>query len=208
MKKRHKQPSAIAASVPSLPITAAFKKHRDENLREIMSGADIAERHVLDAFGELAATNLKALIPENRGVIARIAFQRLFDGETVEDVKVWLAIKVRDQRLALEKDAKTVLGLQAGRKRGGANSVTNRQAPWQAWRDWICAHASVRDPTEVSSDLRRSVVDVICFRGGARNSRPTLDASVPSTLPILRGRTGKVPSDDSIRRNLFGSRAK
>jgi hypothetical protein len=208
MKKRRKRSPAKSASLSDSPIVAVFKKHADESLREISSGADVAERNVLEVLGDLAATKLKALAPENRAAIAQIALQRLRDGETVEDVNAWLSIKVLDQRLVHEREARKASGIQSERKRGGTNSAANRRAPWLTWRDWICKHADVQDPAKVDSDLKRSIVDVISFRNGAHIQPPGLDTCVPVELPRLPGRAGKPPSDDTIRRNLFFSRAK
>jgi hypothetical protein len=207
--KKGRQTSAKASSpLATFPVAETFKKVSDEYLREIASGAVVAERRVREVFGELAAANLKAIIPEQRLAIARDAFQRLIDGDAIDDVVLWLSIKVRDQRRSLEKSAKTVSGIVAERKRGGSNSAAARRARWAPWRKWICEEKRVTNPDAVHPNFKRSIIEVIRFRSGARIPKPPRDASIPDELPIIRGLRGKPPSEDSIRRNLFGSRAK
>ena len=190
------------------PITAAFKRMSDEQLRETASGAPIAERYVSKFLGDAAVANLRALMPENRAAVALEAFRRIEKGATVDEVNAWLSLAVLDQRLALEEAAQESLDAKAARSRGAAASTAARGAPWQAWREWICKDAEVSVPAKAHRNFKNSIVDVIRFRGGAGIPKPPRDSSVPKNLPVLRGRDQGPPSEDAIRRNLFGSRAK
>ena len=203
-KERSKEPDPPMES----PIIASLKKIADENLRESVSGADVAERHVLEFFGEAAAAHLKALIPELRVTTAQEAFERHKSGATADEISAWLSIRVRDQRRILEKTAQENSDAKVERRHGGIQSVAVRRAPWQAWREWICEYAKVSTPAKAHQNFKNSIVEVIRFRCGAKVPKPSRNASVPKTLPNPRGQDGKAPSEDSIRRNLFNSRAK
>jgi hypothetical protein len=185
------------------PVAAMLQRRADARLREIASNSDVAERHVFEELGEVALANLRALSPERRAATALGVFERLCGGMSADDARAWLAIKVQEQRFALERKATAASETDAGRRRGGAASVAKRQALWDEWRNWIFQYFGAR----LSADDRRSIVDVIVFRAGARTQEPKLNKNVPDTLPVL-GRRGKPPSDDSIGRNLFNTRAK
>jgi hypothetical protein len=185
------------------PVAAMLQRRADERLREIASRSDIAERHVFEELGPVALSNLKALSPERRVAAALGVFERLCGGMSPVDATAWLAIKVQEQRSALERKAKAASETDAGRRRGGAASVAKRQALWEEWRNWLLKHFGAG----LSADDRRSIVDVIVFRAGAKTQEPKLNKIVPDTLPVL-GRKGKPPSDDSIGRQLFNTRAK
>lgn len=202
-KRRSKTADAL------FPIAAGFKKIFDEQLREIVSGADEVERYVSKYLGKEAATNLKALIPEHRPFAALEALQRRIDGATADEVTALLAIKVRDQRLVFEKAAKTSSAIKAERRRGGIASGAARRTLWAPWREWICKEAKVSTPDKAHPHFKNLIVEVIRFRSGAAGiPKPPGDTRIPTDLPILRGRNGKPPSEDAIRRNLFKSRAK
>jgi hypothetical protein len=207
MNKR-KKPAKESDPLRNSTVTATFKKIAEEHLREISSGADIAEQRILEFLGQAAFTNLKALIPEHRAAIALEAFQRLIGGAPVAEVNAWLSIKVRDQRLVLETAAKADSGVKAERRRGGIASTVARWTPWQPWREWICKDADVSIPAKANRELKNSIIDVIRFRSGAKMSEPSSNARVPNNLPVPHGQNRKPPSEDAIRRNLFGGRAK
>jgi hypothetical protein len=200
--KRRSPPSA-----ESHPVTAAVQRSADEFLRETASSSHVAERHVAEEIGDEAAQTLRALPAEKRAHVALGAFKRLQGGMSVDDVTAWLAIKVREQRTAFEAEAKKTSTAQAAHRRGAAASVARRRAPWDAWRDWICEHFEVADATKVRPEDRRLIVEVVVYRARAKGHRPSLDDAVPK-LPVPKGRDRNPPSDDSIRRNLFGTRAK
>jgi hypothetical protein len=194
-------------SADSYPVRAAVQRSADEFLREIASSSHVAEHHVAEEIGDAAVRTLMALPAEKRAHVALGAFKRLQGGMSVDDVTAWLAIKVREQRTAFEAEAKKASIAKAAHERGAAASVAQRRAPWDAWRGWICEHFGVSDTTKVQPEDRRSIVEVIVYRTRAKGHRPSLDDAVPK-LPVPKGRERNPPSDDSIRRNLFGTRAK
>jgi hypothetical protein len=200
MKKRGKKSPTV------FPVAAAFQSHADETLRELASGAHIAEQYVREVLGEVSAANLRALRPEDRDAAAVEVSQRLAEGMSVGLVKAGLEIAVRKQRLALERKAKTAAGTEAERKRGAAATGAKRKAPWDIWRTWICKYFGVDDAAKVPSADKNAIIAAIVYRAGTKTQQPTL--RVPAELPTLKGRDGKPPSDQSIRRNLFRSRAK
>ena len=185
------------------PLAAMLQRRADERLREIAANSDVAERYVLDELGEVAATNLRALSPERRTAAALEVFKHVLCGMRGDDATAWLAIKVQEQRLALERKATAASEAKKGRSRGGAISAAKRQAPWGAWRAWVLRHFGAKP----SAAERRDILDLIAFRANAKGREPKLNKIAPETLPPL-GRQGRAPSSNSIRRNLFGTRAK
>jgi hypothetical protein len=190
------------------PVAAMLQRRADRRLREIASNSDIAERHVFEELGTVAATILGALSPEQRVAAALGVFERLLDGMSADDATAWLGIQLQKQHATLELKAIAASETDAGRRRGGAASVAIRQVPWNAWRSWICTHFNVDDAAKVPSADRTAIITVISYRAGVKIRRPALDKSVPTELPALKGRNGQPPSDDTIRRKLFDSRAK
>lgn len=147
-------------------------------------------------------------MPEDRAEVALEAFKRLKSGSTVNEVTAWLSLTAVKRRRALETAAQAWLDVENERKQGALASAAARRGPWQAWREWICREANVPSPEKAHLNFKRTIIEVIRFRKGVTLQEPPGNARVPKDLPALRGQDGKWPSEDTIRRNLFGSRAK
>ena len=193
---------------PENSLTATMRRLADEHVRTLVSGADIAEKHIRGVLGDRAGDLLRALSPEARPGVAREAFRRLTeDNATPNDVALWLSIEVRRMRWRGEDADESAARTRSERQSGGQKVNAAKRDRWQKWRDWICKDLMVEQPREAPPGFKNSVMNVILFRGGASISEPALNKRVPDDLPIIYGQSGKPPSEGSIRKNLFGRRS-
>jgi hypothetical protein len=190
------------------PITRALRNIADEQFRERISCAAVAERYVSNSFGDAAAATLKSLMPEDRAEVAIEAFRRRNAGSTVAQVTAWLSLTALKRRRALETAAQASYDVINERKRGGLKSAATRRAVWPEWRDYICEIAKVSDPAKAHRGFKNAIIDVIRFRNGANILEPPRHALTPMGLPKIPGHKGKPPSEATIRRRLFNSRKK
>jgi hypothetical protein len=200
-----KRGQKASGAAHALPVTAMLKRVRDEQLRAIASGADVAERAVRQELGEAAAAYLRAMAPEARAPAARAALERAIKGASPEEATDWLAITVARQRSAMEQRAAEALAVEAQRRRGGEEAGRARQLAWEEWRTWIWGYANAA-PAHLHENRRQAIIEVIIWRANQQGKPPSFNEKVPSSLPIMRGKGGGSLSEDSIRRALFGNR--
>jgi hypothetical protein len=190
-------------------VASMLRRLGDEHVRAIVTGGHDAEHLVRANLGDEAGSLLRALPPEDRADAASELFSRIAKGTLAADDAVsWLSIRVRRARQSLERVADAADRIKAERSRGGIASTATRRAPWQVWGKWIWKETG-RHPGKTHPNYQKDIIRVIQARARGKAIKETERARrVPAGLPIILGKNGKPPSEKSIRRNLFDSRAK